>query len=215
MRHWPCVTVIGAALLALRPDIGTAQKAPGSDRVWRARIALRFDPIARCPDVRPAADEDEVVAVVLFQVGSTGVPSRASIKSPSGSEALDAAAVDCVLKLRFQPATRIGDGVAIDSWQEMAWKQTRRAAGQNPLVAAEGLEGPHPAQRTPEVQACVDEAGRLAQDPTIIHSSGDPRLDEAAVQIARSGAGYYRPATMSEGKSLSGCVQLTIKFEHK
>jgi len=214
MRTWQCATLIGVALLALRPDVGVAQK-PGADRALRARIALRFDPIARCPDVRPAVDEDEVVAVVLFQVGSTGVPSRPSIKSSSGSEALDAAALDCVLKLRFQPATRIGDGVAIDSWQEMAWKQARRAAGQNSVATTKGLESAHPSDGTPEVQACVDEAGKLAQDPSIIHSSGDPSLDEAAVKIARSGAGYYRPATTAEGKSLSGCVQLTIKFQNK
>ena len=212
MRNCHCV--IGVALLALRPDVGAAQNAPGPDRVLRARTALRFDPIARCPEVRPAVEEDEVVAVVLFQVGSTGVPARASIKSPSGSEGLDAAAMDCVLKLRFQPATRIGDGVAIDSWQEMAWKRARGAAGQNSLAMTKALEGAHPSEGTPKVQACVDESGKLAQDPTIIDSSGDPRLDEAAVQIARSGAGYYRPATTSEGKSLSGCVQLAIKFEH-
>ena len=72
MRNCHCV--IGVALLALRLDVGAAQNAPDPDRVLRARIALRFDPIARCPDVRPAVEEDEVVAVVLFQVGSTGVP---------------------------------------------------------------------------------------------------------------------------------------------
>jgi len=52
-------------------------------------------------------------------------------------------------------------------------------------------------------------------DPTIIRSSGDPGLDEAAVAIAKSGSGYYRPATTLGGKPVSGCAQLAIKFEIK
>jgi hypothetical protein len=34
---------------------------------------------------------------------------------------LDAAAISCVMKLRFQPATRPGDAVAVESC-EMAWR---------------------------------------------------------------------------------------------
>jgi TonB family protein len=62
------------------------------------------------------------------------------------------------------------------------------------------------------VRVCVDESGKLAQDPLITRSSGDPGLDAAAVRIARSGAPYYRPAGATP---VSGCVQLAVKFEAK
>jgi TonB family protein len=63
------------------------------------------------------------------------------------------------------------------------------------------------------VHVCVDEAGRLKQDPTIVHSSGMASLDQAAVRIAASGAANYRPANSSNGPPVSGCAQLAIKFE--
>ena len=65
------------------------------------------------------------------------------------------------------------------------------------------------------VHVCVDEMGKLKQDPTIVHSSGNAGLDEAAVKIAVSGSAYYRPRTSSEGVPMSGCAQLAIKFEAK
>jgi hypothetical protein len=65
------------------------------------------------------------------------------------------------------------------------------------------------------VHVCVDETGRLKQDPTIVHSSGMASLDQAAVRIAASGTAYYRPDTASNGPPVSGCAQLAIKFESK
>ena len=38
-----------------------------------------------------------------------------------------------------------------------------------------------------QVRACVDEAGRLAGAPALEHSSGNARLDHAALSIAREG----------------------------
>lgn len=177
--------------------------------------------------------------MVVFLVGTSGVPSRASIKSSSGSEALDTAAMKCVWRLRFQPAIRTGDGVAVDSWQEVAWRwATQREQHRDPqgtasresqqddqnsiaLIAAKENdasarpESSPPKEAKVELHVCSDVAGKLAQDPTIIRSSGDPGLDEAAIAIAKSGSGYYRPATTSGGKPVSGCAQLAIKFEIK
>ena len=63
------------------------------------------------------------------------------------------------------------------------------------------------------VHVCVDEAGKLEQDPTIVHSSGIASLDQAAVRIATSGSAYYRPDTSPNGPPVSGCAQLAIKFD--
>ncbi len=222
MRSWRFTSLICAALLAAQSNICTAQNVPAGASILQARVAWTVDPRRQCPDLRIA--EDGTIAVVVFFVSAVGVPSHASIKSSSGSDALDAAALSCVMKLKFQPATRVGDGVPLDSWQAIAWRwvsrpgQTSAAVSQSasPVVAtpvAAAAEGPQDAVfREVQLRVCSDAAGKLMQDPTVLHSSGDAGLDEAAVKIARSGSGNYRPATASPGKPLWGCAQRAIKF---
>jgi TonB family protein len=230
-------TALTCAVLSVQASTGSAQNTPGPDTALPAHVAWRFDPIKRCPDLRIA--EDGTAAVVVFLVGRTGVPSRASIKSSSRSEDLDAAAMNCVLKLRFDPATRPGDGEPIDSWQEMAWRwasqerhgdlqgtATRTSASPTDQGAASigasgekatsgRQEGSHSKDGGVAVRVCSDDTGKLAQDPTILRSSGNPGLDEAAVNIAKSGSPYYRPGTNLDGKAISGCARLVIEFETK
>ncbi len=124
MRKCQCTTLICAVWLMAQSNLATAQNVPAGASVSQAHVAWATDPTRRCPDLRIA--EDGAVAVVVFLVSSAGVPSRASIKSSSGSEALDAAALSCVMKLKFQPATRVGDGVPLDSWQAVAWRWVSR-----------------------------------------------------------------------------------------
>jgi TonB family protein len=206
------------------------------------------------------ADEG-TIAVVVFLVGSSGVPSQASIRTSSQSKDLDAAALECVMKLRYSPTVRAGEGVAIDAWHQLGWRWTQPpqaqgaataqtpapapaaaaatgagAIGAAPVAVAAGAgtagaalaggaaaasatgtaatAGGAPSAVTPvELRVCADDAGRLTQDPTIIHSSGNPGLDQAAVRIAKSGSGNYRPASTLNGKPVSGCAQLSIRFE--
>ena len=98
----------------------------------------------------------------------------------------------CVLRLRFQAATLAGDGKAVESWQQMAWKWTR-AAEQHGGVLATTTAMPAPPGGAnavaAEVNVCVDEAGRVTQEPTLTRSSGDPRFDAAAVNVARAASG--------------------------
>ena len=69
-----------------------------------------------------------------------------------------------------------------------------RAAG----AAAEGRA---------EVRVCVDDSGKVIQDPQITRSSGDAQFDTSALSIAKAGSGYYRPA--------AGCLQLSMRNEKK
>jgi TonB family protein len=220
------------ALLTAHAPRGAAQGTPPAN-VLPAHVAWTTDPVHRCPDLRIA--DDGAAAVVVFFVSAAGVPSRASIKSSSGSETFDAAAMSCVLRLRFQAATRFGDGVPVESWQAIGWRQvnppqrlsdadatSRPPATQGqPAAALIGTEVAAAAARPPAsspsvgVRACADVTGKLAQEPTIIRSSGDAALDEAALKIARFGAGYYRPATTAGGLPVSGCARLEIQFEAK
>jgi TonB family protein len=210
MGIWRTVTVACTTLLTV-----CAVAAPPSDEVRDAAVAMGYEAKSRCPDLLAADPQDATAALVLFVVGPTGVPSQASIKSSSGSASLDAAAVSCVLRLKFLPAVHAGDGNAMSSWQEIAWKWGRsHTAAASPAaaasVAAVAVTSPpppapaHPGAGAAEVRVCVDAAGRLAQEPAITRSSGDPALDAATLRVARSAAGSY-PA--------SGCLHLSLTAE--
>jgi TonB family protein len=237
MANWLRATLT-CVILSVPVDIYAAQTQPVPANPLWAQTFLGVNPKTRCPDLRIA--DEGTLAVVLFWVPRRGTPSQISIKTSSGSTALDSAAISCVSKLRFAPATTLGDGDPIDSWQQIAFRwaiqgnadEARAMTSQNPLSGAsqgsEPVAGP-PAQMATNarrddssgqansvtVHVCVDETGRLEQDPTIVHSSGMASLDQAAVRIAASGSAYYRPDTSSNGPPVSGCAQLAIKFDVK
>lgn len=214
------VMVAGPALLAGALLSPPARSAPPVPQVVRdADIAIGFEPKRECPDLAHADAGDRTAALVLLLVGPTGVPSRVSVKSSSGAQDLDAAAVSCVQRLRFLPAVHAGDGSAIDSWQEIAWKwgrfhsETAAAAAAPPAVGASATlaVGATPgvaaatAQGAAEARVCLDASGALAQQPAITHSSGDADLDGAALKAARSTA----PGSAGRG----GCLRVTVTAE--
>jgi TonB family protein len=237
MHKWLGVT-LSFVVLSVPVAIGAAQIPPVPDNPLLAQTSLGFNPKTRCPDLR--IDDEGTIAVVVFWLPRSGIPAKISVKSSSGSNALDSAASSCVARLRFAAATRLGDGEPIDSWQQIAFRwanqgstdETRAMSSQNPPARATPELGPAagaPAQiaanarpddsgghaDTVTVRVCVDETGRLKQDPTIVHSSGVAALDQAAVRIAASGSANYRPETSSSGPPVSGCAQLAIKFNVK
>jgi TonB family protein len=204
---------------------------PAGAELREASVAVGYETRARCPGLIQTDVQEPSAALIVLVVGPSGVPSQASIRTSSGSESLDTAALSCVTKLRFLPAVRAGEGSAMSSWQEIAWKwgrehfaQSPPAAGSAPVaaIAAPGVAAGGAATAGPagapaaaggaEVRVCADETGKLTQDAVITRSSGDPGLDQAALRIARSGAPYYRPAGAT---AVTGCAQLAIKFETK
>lgn len=237
MNNWLGV-ILMCVVLSVRADISAAQTKPVP--YVRAQTSLGFNPRTWCPDLRIADEGEGPISVIVFWLPRSGIQSKISVKSYSGSNALDSAAISCVSKLRFASATRVGDGEPIDSWQQIAFRwanqgnadETRAVSSQNPSSGASRSSEPiagAPAQiaanaiqkdsggqaKSVTVHVCVDETGRLEKDPTIVHSSGMTSLDQAAVRIAASGSAYYRPDTSSNGTPVSGCVQLAIKFEMK
>ena len=232
MRNWFRVTLM-CAILNGQADITAAQTLPVPDDPLRAQTLLRFNPETRCPDLRIA--DEGTMAVVVFWLPRNGIASHISIKSSSGSNALDSAAIDCVSRLRFAPATRLGDGEFLDSWQQFAlrWANLSNAegramtpspgasqaaepvAGATAQIARDGRPIDSGVQaNSVTVDVCVDESGKLKQDPTIVHSSGKAAVDQAAVRIAAAGSAYYRLDT-SLNAPASGCAQLTIRFGTK
>jgi TonB family protein len=226
-----------------QPAAPAGRSAALPDNALPARFALRFDPDDRCPELRKADPEDEAVVVVVFMVGPTGVPSQPAVRMSSGSPALDTAAINCVFKLRFLPATSLGDGNPVSSWQQAVWRWSKAGQRASQTTGTAGAVAAAPALPTSgtasigalgtsaaatagsqareaqagggtaEVRVCVDEAGKLSQDPQLVQSSGDPDFDAAALQIARSGSGHYRPARGPGGHPVAGCEQLTVRME--
>lgn len=62
------------------------------------------------------------------------------------------------------------------------------------------------------VRVCVDAKGRLTSDPTTLKGSGNARLDEGALKLARAGSGHYR-ATTEDGEPVISCYPLGIRFQ--
>ena len=230
------MTFACALLLAAQSHLAIAQGKSGAPAVElpAARFPLGVDPAKRCPELRRTNAEEGAVVVVQFLVGPTGVPSKASVRESSGSESFDAAATSCVQKLHFLPATRIGDGTAIESWQQLALKsaapagapQTARCdqagtgqAGEsgNSAVVADAREAtdrqreqPGPMAAKAGVCVCVDETGKVAQPPVLTNSSGIPGFDKAALEL--SSAAHYRPAS-SGGKPAPGCFRFKVGLD--
>jgi TonB family protein len=217
MHNWLGATLT-FVVLSVAVGVRAAVVPAVPEKPLRAHTALAFNPKTRCPDLRITDVGTE--AVVVFWLSSSGAPSHISIKSSSGSNALDSAAISCVSRLRFAPATTLGNGDPIDSWQQIAltWATpaSEPSAGAPANITANAKQDDSRGQANDvTVHVCVDAAGKLEQDPTIVHSSGIASLDQAAVRIAASGSAYYRPGTSPNGLPASGCAQLTIKFDTK
>jgi TonB family protein len=73
-------------------------------------------------------------------------------------------------------------------------------------LAAAGIEG------VAIIHYCVSAQGRLSDTPQIEESSGNSRLDDAAVELAK--AGSYVP-THANGQPLPGCDSFRVKFALK
>ena len=236
MRGWK-VALAGALLLAVRSQLTIAQgsaAAPAGD-LPAARFSLGVDPAKRCPELRHTNAEEGAMAVLQFLVGATGVPSKASVRESSGSEGFDAAALACVPKLHFLPATRLGDAVAIESWQQLALKSVGPAsaplearcdqagtghAGEsvNSVVVADAPEAnerkrPGPTTARTGVCVCVDGSGKLTQPPVLTNSSGIPGFDKAALEL--SAAAHYRPTASSNGEPTPGCFRFKVGLDVK
>lgn len=237
MHKWLGIT-LSCMVLSVWAEVRAAQPPPVPANPIAAQTSIGYNAKTRCPDLRIA--DEGTIAVVVFWLPNTGTPAQISIRSSSGSNALDSAAISCVARLRFAAATRAGDGEPIDSWQQIAFRwatqgnpdETRAMSSQNPSAGASRASEPAagaPAQMAVNarpgdsarqadsvtVHVCVDDKGRLEQDPTIVRSSGIASLDQAAVRIAASGSAFYRPDMSSNGAPVSGCAQLAIRFETK
>jgi TonB family protein len=241
MRGSPTVILALVSMCAaLSPPAKAQDKSSTSvaDELRTAQLAWGSDPAKRCPELHRSSAEEGAVAVVRLKVGPTGVPSQPSIASSSGSAGFDSAAIACVSKLRFLPATRYGEGTAVESWQQFALKwsgvvRVPQAAGCEAAGASQGIESaqaaavvtepsegsggkrdqPGPTMARSAVCVCVDETGKIAQAPVLVNSSGLPGFDKAALEL--SAAAHYRPPLSTSGQPAAGCFRFKVGIEVK
>jgi TonB family protein len=206
-----------ASLLLAGADSGALP--PGTDGTALARATLTSDAASLCPEVQAATPGDRDYAVMLrFLVDAQGMPSQSSVWNSSGSDTLDSVALGCLAKLRFEPTMQ--DGVTVERWSQMrwVWKATPGAVKSCPAAANEnapvGTSNTKQATAGPPraiVCVCADDAGKLTRDPVIVESTGTPKLDRAAIELAR--AGYAHNNQTAGRKSNPGCVKFAIAFE--
>jgi protein TonB len=67
---------------------------------------------------------------------------------------------------------------------------------------------------TVTVRACVDPKGKLTEDPTVAKGSGNARLDDGALKLAKAGSGRYTPGT-EDGQPAASCTMFNVRFEMK
>ena len=200
------VLLTSALWLAVVPQAPAAPASAPHD-VRAARPAARFDPASRCPQLQQTAIDDPAAALVVMAVSASGAPSQASIRSDSSDDRLNAAALACVAKLRFQAPTLPGEGTPVASWQQIAFTWASSPAPQAP--APHGAPAVAAGAAATQLRVCVDDAGRLLGEPAVVRSSGDPALDAAALAIARSGSGHYRAGT-APGAPAAPCMRLSL-----
>ena len=85
---------------------------PVAAELREASVAVGYETRDRCPGLIQTNVQEPSAALIVLVVGPSGVPSQPSIRTSSGSESLDTAALSCVRKLRYLPAVRAGEGSA-------------------------------------------------------------------------------------------------------
>jgi hypothetical protein len=103
--------------------------------------------------------------------------------------------------------------------QDLTLEQ-ERILGQTPACRSEaaktsdGEVAQHRLARSPQAVVCVcfDETGVLTQDPVISISSGRPKIDEAAIKLAKGASGLFPPGLV-DGKPTGRCLRDAITFQ--
>lgn len=155
-----------------------------------------------------ARTEGETLLGLL--IDDTGKLSSIAVKQSSGSEDLDNAALECMKKAQFQPATREGHAMAFAAVAPWRWKlptvsRTCDAAVSTSSLASEKTDAavwPKPAY----VCFCFGDAGEAQGKPTVVRSTGYRDADKMAVDVAELKSAAYKD-------HLPGCHVFGVKFD--
>ena len=159
---------------------------------------------------------EEGTTVVRVHLDETGAVTGSLVARPSGYDELDAAAIGCIAKLRFQPALQNGKPLA--SVARYGWRWSINWGPPNPnrcddLKAAAQARtqlpsSTRPAKPTGMVCKCWEESGRFL-GARVVESTGVARLDEGAIKLDQSMGDQSRPP------GHPGCMAYKMQFDLK
>jgi protein TonB len=163
-----------------------------------------------CLQDYPAASvaaHEEGTTTVAFTITDTGHTDAVTVRTSSGSAALDAAAITCVNRWLYKPATKDGVPVAVPWKAEVRWSMVHpegstpppTPTGDHSCAAFRPLDLKVPAGAMTTLAFVVTPAG-VAKNVTIAASSGNAELDGAALKCA---AGWHFAPAILNGQPVS------------
>ncbi len=193
-------TPVQACLAALKGG-GDLKAVPGT------HVLPTYPPLSQ-------ALNEQGTTIVLVTIGPDGVPTDASVSKSSGSQRLDAAAIDSVKQSwRWQPlppACPVGARTLVSiTWNLLG----SDSSVVGPTIEAE--EADYPPQATAHheegsvVLTVILNAGGLIDSIVVDTSSGFPDLDIKAQEIARR---HSFQAARIDGQTVPSGVVVIIKF---
>jgi TonB family protein len=187
-------------------------------------IEARIKPCGYPPGTRG----DEVgTALVHVWIDETGLPTKTSLSSSSGSQLLDAAALECAKKSTWGPGQREGKPTASETDTKFEWTGTPltetcdRPVRRNSVltttvrlipeaVARVAFDHPKPQAALSAgvigqsvICACIDQAGQIKDPVRLMQESGSSLLDTQALEIGK---------TMVYAAGHPGCMRNAINF---
>jgi TonB family protein len=214
---WLCCLI---ALVSCAATLSTTSGAQSADTIVPPVLMPGSEPMVSCPYPAdaPKAGQQRTTAFRTV-IDATGVPTEATILRSSGSDQLDAAALGCFARARFQPATRAGVPVPapIDfSWTWDSGPQPKTCDSDDVVAteprssekAASSLPGSDkktatpPTSRRAVVCVCFNGSGEPTE-PVIVESSKNRLLDAQAIDLAKK--------SLIQGRV--GCSRLEFVFK--
>jgi TonB family protein len=239
-RWYCCFAVVAFALIITAWEQDGCAQTPGvtisngddapsltvvrsGDGIEPARMLSPEDLQSSCPYPPEAyRAHEEGATKIRVATDSTGALISSSVLVSSGFSQLDSAALACIKKARFAPATRNGEpiefvGEVIWRWRLPAMLKTC----EQPHISANTEEmtgvtsvvtlkpAPDAAHRasgggSATVCVCLDDSGKVVNDPLISASSGSAFFDSGAINVAKSM--HYNPGR-------PGCTRMKIVFK--
>jgi TonB family protein len=182
-----------------------AQTGSGSGRT-NARIGKGFPEADAFFSAAGLAQESGIVNVRACVRADGTLSADPTVEHSSGSPRLDEVALAFARagSGHYVPATKNGKPVESCFVFRVVSNQD---PPYDPVVAAQ-----HAIPDSADIRACVGVDGKLTEDPTVARSSGNPRLDDGALRLAKAGSGRYTPLT-ANGKPVAGCFVFRVVFE--
>jgi TonB family protein len=210
-----CLSQIGLATAQEQRALEADQSAvTAANMTTSPPVLLSKSDIENCPYSVIAETRFEGTTRLHVLIDRVGQPTAVTVTNSSGSQGLDAAAVACAKKARFQAA--MGEGKPVDGQFSLSvkWDLSPSADACTPsMTVAWGVTvsvgpsptappSPIPVNAKSVVCACMN--GKNASEPVILSSSGVRRLDEGAIKLMKKSTERWN--------NTAGCIAGAFHF---